>query len=143
MNAEIVASNWALIVAAGILAPVVYLVTSQLIGSSAGGQLRNTRSALAEERQKFAKAQAVTSKAENRLDRLLNQPDDVKPRLLQEAKEALQDARELEKVAADRVLVAENYVRRVIHEEFAPAKQDRLRKKCLPESVPDRGPFTF
>lgn len=143
MNANFVAGNWALIAAAGFLAPVVFLVVVQLAGRSAAGQLRNTRADLADERQRLARATSATRRAEAKVDRLSKKSDKVKPRVLQEARESLADARELEKIAGDRVMVAANHVRRVIHEEFPPAKQDRLRKKCLPTAAPRRMPFSF
>jgi len=143
MDASFLTSNWALIAAGVVLTPVFFLVAAQLIGRSPRGQLRNTRAELAHEKRKQAKSAAVTRKMEARVDKMLRQSDSVKPRLLQEAKEALQDARELEKIAADRVLVAENHVRQVIHEEFPPTRQARLRKRCLPDNLADGKPFSF
>ena len=143
MDANFIARNWALIAAAGVLLPVAFLIVVQLIGSSATGQLRNTRAELADEKRKLAKAMSATRKAEARVDKMLQQADKVKPRLLQEAKETLQDARALAKIATDRVLIAGNHVRRVIHEEFPPVKHARLRKKCLPEPAPEHRPFSF
>ena len=67
----------------------------------------------------------------------------VKPRLLQEAKDALQDARALEKIAGDKVLIAANHVRRVIHEEFPPSRQQKLRARYLPGEEQNEGPFSF
>ena len=143
MDANFIAGNWALIAAAGILAPVAFLIVVQFIGRSATGLLRNTRAELAHEKQELSRAAAATRKAEARVDRMSLKAGKVKPRLLQEAREALADARELEKIAGDRVMVAENHVRRVIHEEFPPEKQGKLRKKCLPAAVPRRRPFSF
>ena len=143
MDANFVIRNWALLAAAALLTPVTIVILGQLIGRSATGQLRNTRADLADEKRKHSKTRSATARAEARVDKMLQQQDKVKPRLLQEARDALQDARELEKIAADRVLIAENHVRRVIHEEFPPAKHARLRKRCLPEVTRDRKPFTF
>lgn len=65
------------------------------------------------------------------------------PRRLAEAQGTLEDARALAHIARDRVQIAENHVRLVICEEFAPARQQRLREKYLPEAPPDRRPFSF
>ena len=65
------------------------------------------------------------------------------PMLVQEARDALQDARALQKIADDRLLVAENQVRRIIVEEFPPIKQLRLRRRYLPADVRDPRPFSF
>jgi hypothetical protein len=55
----------------------------------------------------------------------------VKPRRLEEAAGALQDAEALLKIAGDKVLVAENHVRRIIVEEFPPKHHERMRSRYL------------
>ncbi len=82
-------------------------------------------------------------KAEHVANRLNENAERAKPRHLQEAKDALQDARALAKIANDRILIAENHVRRVIHEEFPPVKQEALRQKYLSDPARDKKPFTF
>ena len=67
----------------------------------------------------------------------------IRPSSLQEAREKLEDAGALLKIARDRLMVAENQVRRVIFEEFPPARQESLRARYLPQDVVDKRPFTF
>jgi hypothetical protein len=67
----------------------------------------------------------------------------VPPRRLAEAQGTLEDARALARIARDQVQIAENHVRLIIHEDFAPGRQQRLREKYLPETPPDRRPFSF
>jgi len=55
----------------------------------------------------------------------------------------VEDAKMLAKIANDKVLIAENHVRRVIHEEYPPVKQERLRKKYLPAQAADKRRFSF
>lgn len=110
---------------------------------SASGQLQQALSGMQEQRQAAAKAADVTQKAEARLDKLNQSRDKLRPSLLQEARDALQDARALQKIADDRLLVAENQVRRIIVEEFPPIKQLRLRRRYLPADVRDPRPFSF
>jgi hypothetical protein len=111
--------------------------------NSARGQLRRMRRSLERERARLRKATAVVSEAERHKSRLSQHAERVKPRLLNEASEALEDARALARIAGDRVLVAENHLRRVILEEFPPARHERLRSRYLPDGAADKRPFTF
>jgi len=85
----------------------------------------------------------VTDKAERQKARLMRHVDRVKPRVLNESNEALADAKALAKIAGDRVLIAENQLRRVILEEFPPTQHEKLRNRYLPEASRDKKPFTF
>lgn len=136
-------SNWALIVAAVIGFIIIVLVIIQLIKKSARGQLRQTLQALAKARQDEAKAIKSVEKAEHIARRLYDNQDRAKPRYLQEAKDALQDARALAKIAKDKILIAENHVRRVILQEFPPLKHEAMRQRYLPDAARDQKPFTF
>jgi len=143
MDWDILKSNWALAVAAvlGIIIALVTLV--QLFRRSAAGQLRKTVATLAKAQQDAAKILKSLAKAERIAKRLHDNADRAKPRHLQEAKEALGDARALAKIANDKVLVAENHVRRVIHEEYPPRRQEALRRQHLPSQERDKRPFSF
>ena len=57
----------------------------------------------------------------------------MKPRRLEEAAGAVQDAEALLKIAGDKVLIAENHVRRIIVEEFPPKHHERMRSRYLPQ----------
>ena len=143
MDWNIVKSNWALAVAAIIGFVIVLIVVAHLIRRSAWGQLHQTLQTLAKARQDEAKALKSVEKAEHIARRLHENADRAKPRHLQEAKDALQDARALAKIANDKILIAENHVRRVIHEEYSPVRQEALRQKYLPEPTRDKKPFSF
>jgi hypothetical protein len=119
------------------------LVLQRVVAASAGGQLRQTRKRLAAERRNLRRASLVVARAEARLRRLEGRADEVKPRLVQGSREALEDAKALAKIAHGKLLVAENHVRRVILEEFPPSEHQRLRAKYLPEAPPDKRPFSF
>ena len=143
MDWDILKSNWALAIAA-LLGIIILLITlARLFRRSAAGQLRKTVAALARARQDEAKTLKSVDKAERIARRLHENADRAKPRHLQEAKEALGDARALAKIANDKVLVAENHVRRVIHEEYPPRRQEALRHKHLPSQERDKRPFSF
>ena len=143
MHWNILKSNWALLAAVGIGLIVALIVSAQLIERSAWGQLRETRRSLAKARQDEASVLKALEKAERITKRLHKQAERAKPRHVQEAREAVEDARALAKIAYDKVLIAENHVRRVIHEEYPPVKQERLTKKYLPEHGSDKRPFSF
>ncbi len=143
MDWNILKSNWALAVAAIIGFMIVLIVVAHLIRRSAWGQLRQTLRSLAKARQNEASALNSVERAERIARRLDENADRAKPRHLQEAKDALQDARALAKIANDKILVAENHVRRVIHEEYPPVKQEALRQKYLPDPARDKKPFSF
>jgi len=143
MDSEFLKSNWALLAAAGIGLIIVLIVLSQLIRRSAWGQLRATRRVLAEARQGAARALQAVEKAERIAKRLQERAEHTKPRHVQEANGVLEDARMIAKIANDKVLIAENHVRRVIHEEYPPVQQERLRNKYLPEQATDKRPFSF
>ena len=143
MDWNILKSNWALAVAAILGFIIVMIAVAQLIRRSSWGQLRETLKTLAKARRDEAKALKSAEKAEGVARRLHEYADRAKPRHLQEAKDALQDARALTKIANDKILVAENHVRRVIHEEYPPVRQEALRQKYLPEPARDKKPFSF
>ena len=136
-------SHWALLAAAGIAVIVGAVVALQLIKRSASGQLREAVRELRKARREEWKARRMVDSAERRLTRLRENAEREKPRHLQEAEEALQDAKSLVKIVADRVLIAENHVRRVILEEFPPIQQERLRNKHSLQQAPDKRPFSF
>lgn len=135
--------NWALFGAMLVALMVAVTIAMQTLARTAWNRLRRARGDVEEERRKLSKAETAARKAEARVDRLMQKHDSVKPRVLQEAREALQDARALAKIADDRLMVAENQVRKIIHEEFPPRKQEKMRRKYLPDRVTDNRPFSF
>jgi hypothetical protein len=136
-------THWALIAASATGLVLLIIAARQFIRTSARGQLRRTRRALDFERDRLRKATAVMDKAERQKARLMRHVDRVKPRVLKESNEALADAKALAKIAGDRVLIAENQLRRVILEEFPPTQHEKLRNRYLPEASRDKRPFTF
>jgi hypothetical protein len=136
-------THWALILASATALALLLLAVRHFARHSARGRLRRTRKALDRERLRLRKAIAVAAKAERQRARLMQHVDRVKPRVLEESNGALADAKALAKIAADRVLVAENHLRRTILEEFPPSQHQSLRSRYLPETSRDNVPFTF
>lgn len=143
MNAEELQAHWALLLASATGFVLLLIAAAHVVRTSARGQLRRVRKALRQERGRLRKANAVLAKAERQKSRLMLHADRVKPRLLQESADAVQDASALARIAADRVLVAENQVRRVILEEFPPTQHEKLRNRYLPDGPADKRPFSF
>ena len=143
MNAEVLQTHWALLLASITGCALLLFAVAVLANNSARGQLRRKQKVLKQERGRLRKAEAVVEKAERQKARLMKLADRVKPRLLRESAEAVEDARALAKIAADRVLVAENHLRRVIVEEFPPTQHEQLRSRYLPDAPEKKRPFTF
>lgn len=143
MNAEVLQTHWALLLASITGCALLLFAVAVLANNSARGQLRRKQKVLKQERSRLRKAEAVVEKAERQKSRLMKLADRVKPRLLRESAEAVEDARALAKIAADRVLVAENHLRRVIVEEFPPTQHEKLRSRYLPDAPEKKRPFTF
>lgn len=143
MNDAYLANNWALVIAVVVASLAATMIVAVLLRRSARGQLKRVRADLRKALKRNRKAMSVVEKCHRRLVKLDTNAEKVKPRLLQEARDALDDARALEKIANDQVLIAGNHVRRVIHEEFPPSQQQKLRDRHLPDAQPDKGPFSF
>ncbi len=143
MTVELLRQNWAITIAAVILMIVAAIIIAAIYRRSAGGQLAQVATGASAARIKLSKAHNAIVEAEKRVSKLQSKAVSVKPRILEEAKLTLQDAKALQKIAHDGVLVANNQLRRVIFEEFPPAKHEALRKKYLPDDKPDANPFSF
>lgn len=143
MNTTAFTENWALWVAAIPGAVVVLSLVYLLLRQSAKGQLRRVVKAEKAALLDLNNACKMTRKSEARVSELLEKSATVKPRVLQEAKDALEDARALQKIADDKAQVATNHVRRMIFDEFPPARHDQLRAKYLQGDVKDNRPFSF
>ncbi len=140
---ELLRDNWALALAGAVTILVVGFMLVRRLADSAPARLRAARKRLAAERVLLRKAESAVERAERHVQALKARAQTVKPRILQEAVGKAADATALARIARDNVLVAEQRLRQVIHEEFAPAKQARLRARYLPESSSEKRPFSF
>ncbi len=131
MTVEFISRNWALVAASILGVAILVFVLYRLYRQSARGQLGSRVRALQGRYKEATRAQQVLDKATARLDKLRRISASVKPRHVEEAGEALEDAQSLRKIAADQVLIAENNVRQLILGEFPPNRHDRLRRKYL------------
>ena len=143
VNVDLLRDNWALASAAALLFVVLLLWLVRAFGASARARLRKAAGRLAAERGRLRKAEAAVERAERRVQSLKARVEKVRPSSLQEAIGKAADQQALARIARDNVLIAEQRLRQLIHEEFAPAKQARLRARYLPDSPPDKRPFSF
>jgi septal ring factor EnvC (AmiA/AmiB activator) len=143
MSNTLLTDNWALALAVIVASPATIVIIAVVLRNSARGRLKRVRADLRKALKSRSKTASTAGKLQRRLAKLDANADKVKPRLLQEAKDALQDARALEKIAHDKVLVAGNHVRRVIHDEFPPSRHQELRDRYMPGFDQDNGPFSF
>lgn len=143
MAVEFVTRNWALVLASILLTAIGLFVLFRLYSDSARGQLGARVRALRARYREVDKARHAVARAETRVEGLGRRAASVKPRHLEEAREALEDARALLKIAADQVLIAENHVRKVILEEFPPKRQEALGNRYLRSADGQGKPFTF
>ena len=143
MNLDALRQNWGLAVAGLLLLVVLAIVFAAIYRRSARGQLASTVRALRQARRECLKSERQVEVLTAKVAKLRERARSVKPRVLTETSEALDDARALAKIQRDRVLVAANHVRRVIYQEYPPAKHDALRRKHLPDDKPATGPFSF
>jgi hypothetical protein len=143
MNIESLQSDWAIWLALASLVIAIVLIIPILLKQTARSKLSKVLSDLKETQKVLRKTARVSNKTEKKLQIMLANIERVKPRELQEAKDAVDDGKALTKILSDKMMIAQNHVRRVIHDEFPPAKHDRMRAKYLPQDVEDNRPFEF
>lgn len=128
---QLVTQNWALVAASVMGFAILLFVLYRLHEASPRGRLSAHVDVLRKHKNEVTQAETRLAKASEQLCALRSKADVIKPRLLSEAEEAIQDARSLRKIAGDQVLRAKKLVREVILEEFPPKRHDGLRNKYL------------
>ena len=133
MDFEYLTRNWALVMASVLSAAALLFALFRVFHDSARGRLNAAVNEL-RDREKAARAAAkAVDKAVGKLDRLRAQADSVIPRQAEEAREALEEAQEMQKLLDDQVLVVRNNVRLLILEEFPVKRHEAMRCKYLAE----------
>ena len=128
------------------IVPVSIVVAAIVIATfwrSAKGQLTRVNRQHQEVERALQDARRDTQKAVQKLEKLESRAEKVKPRELQEARDKVADCHALEKILDDKIQVTMNHLRRVIFEEFPPARHQEMRAKYLPQDVEDGRPFSF
>ena len=143
MTVDFFTRHWSLVIASVLFTAIALFVLFRVYTDSTRGQLGARVRDLQSRYRDVDKASTAVRRAEKRLARLTKKSASVKPRLVEEAREGLEDAQSLLKIAGDQVLIAENYVRKVIVEEYPPKRQAAMRAHYL-RSDPEQGtPFSF
>lgn len=137
MSGDFAVRNWALLLAVALAAALFLLVSFQAYRQSPRARLRAALRRSGAAGRKAKQAAALLAKRESRLGKLRARASSIKPRLLDEASEAVEDARLARKIADDQLLIARNGVRTVIVEEYPPRRHDALRRRYLAEERAD------
>ena len=131
MTVDFIIRNWALVAASILATGILMFVLVRLYRESDRGQLGNRVRALQGRYKEVARAQKGLDKASERLDELRKKASTVKPRHVEEAGEAVEDALLLINNANDQALIAEKNVRELILDEYPPEQHEALRQKYL------------
>jgi hypothetical protein len=137
MSGDFAVRNWALLLAAVLAAGVLLFIAFRHHGRSPHARLGAALRRLKAGERKARAATAALSKSLTRLDKLRARAASVRPRLLDEASAAVEDARVARKNADDLLLIARNDVRKAIVEEFPPKRHAALRRRYLAEQPPE------
>ena len=142
MDIEALKSDWAIWLALVSLIVALVMLIPHLLKRTSRSKLNVVLASLKQVRKDHRKSLRALGKAEKRVRKLMARAERVKPRVMQEAKDAAEDGTALTRILKDKVMVAENHVRRVIHEEFPPARHDRMREKYLAQDEQDKRPIS-
>lgn len=143
MAIEILVRHWALVIAAVLAAVIALFLVVRFYSDSVPGRLRNNVRELRQQYGELVRAANRVDRAERRLEKLERRAESVKPRRMQAAHGALEDARALQRIVEDKVMIAENRVRKLIVEEYSPKRQGMLRDRYLRRPERDGRPFSF
>ncbi len=135
MTLEYLTQNWALAIASVLGTAVLLFVIYRVLQDSARGRLQEMVRQLRRREKDDKAARRAADKALAKLEQLQARADSVKPRQVQAAREALEEAREIQKLVDDQVLIARHDVRTLILQEYAPKRHAAMRKKYLQEST--------
>ena len=134
MTIDYLQQYWALLIASVLGLGIVLFVLFRASQDSRRGRLG---SALAYMRDRERAAQAAAkavARATTKIERLRVKSDSVAPKQADAARDALQEAQELEKLIDDQLQIARNNVRMLIVEEYPPKRHEAMRSKYLGES---------
>ena len=134
MTIDYLQQNWALVIASVLGLGIVLFVLLRASQDSRRGRLASAL-AYMRDRERAAQAAAMAiSKGNARIERLRARAASVAPKQLEEARDALVEAQELERLIDDQLLIARNNVRMLILEEYPPKRHEAMRSRYLGES---------
>ena len=125
---------WALLIASVLGLGIVLFVLLRASQDSRRGRLGSALTYLRDRERAAQVAAKAVAKATTKMERLRAKADSVAPKQAEEARDALVETQELEKLIDDQLLIAKNNVRMLIFEEFPPKRHEAMRSKYLGES---------
>jgi hypothetical protein len=131
MSQEILTAYWAPLMASVTGGALLIFVIWRLWLQSPRGQLAQAKRRVRTRAREADRARRVLEKSTSVLASLDARSNSLRPSRLREAREAVEDARALAKIAHDQLLVAENLLRKVIIEEFPPCRHESMRRRYL------------
>lgn len=138
------ANNYTLLlIGLGIFTSVAIVVVLPHLLPGAMGLLYRQRRELRFRQYEYARALSDAEKARRKFESLNGRSQHVRPALLHEARETALDCRTMAGHAKDKVMVAENHLRKTIMEQYPPAVQPRMIEKYLPAREIKAMPFGF
>lgn len=120
-----------LLVGLGIFLAVGLVVVLPNLIPTSRGRLNKQRRELRHRLYQHGQAQRAADKAARKFEAMNARASKVKPRVLRECEATAEDMRRMLVHAKDKVLVAENHVRKIILDEFPPAEHPKLVEKYL------------
>ena len=135
MNAAFLQQHWALLVASVLILGITLFVVFRVLQDSRRGRLAKALEHLREREKALAAAARGVAKARTQVEKLHNRGDSVPPGKLLAAKDALEEARDTERLLSDQVLVVRNEARTVILEDYPAKRHEAMRRKYLRETT--------
>ena len=141
MDQEFLANHWAPLAALVILAIAALRVAPLVWRETSRGRLAvQSRRLRAAHRAREAAIRDVERQV-RKVASLEQKSDRIRPRDLSAARGRLVDAKALARIRSDQAMVEANRLRKVIFEEFPPARHDDLRARYLPEDLAEGRPI--
>jgi hypothetical protein len=134
MTIDYLQQNWALLIASVLGLGIVLFVLFRASQDSRRGRLGSALTYLRDRERAAQKAAKALDKASSRIERLRVRSESVPPKQADAARDGLLEAKELQKLIDDQLLIARNNVRLLITEEYPPNRHDAMRSKYLGES---------
>ena len=135
MNAAFLQQHWALLVASVLILGITLFVVFRVLQDSRRGRLAKALEHLREREKALAAATKGVAKARAQAEKLHSKGDSVPPGKLLAAKDALEEARDTERLLGEQVLVVRNEARTVILEDYPAKHHEAMRRKYLRETT--------
>ena len=134
MTLEIVQKYWALIAASIVFWAIVLQLAFRGLRNSRRGRLSRALEHMRDREKALRDASGKADKAAARYAKISTKGDSVPPNKVLAAKDALVAAQETERLLKDQVQVVRNDARKIIVEEYPPARHEAMLRKYFADS---------